>query len=184
MSVTVIATPGAVDANSFATVSEIDTYYLSRVPATTAAQWQDAADDDKAAAAIMATLWMTNLIKWRNYTTTTTQSLPWPRYNMWRRNGWSQVPQDEVPQEVKNAQAELARLFLISDRTEELQQLVNGVGVLKVGPIQIAFRNPSGRGVSDPPPPIIPDFIIDLLVPEWVEYVTDLPDGMRDLVRA
>lgn len=181
MPVTVIATPGAPDANSFQTVAEIDTYYAARVPSTTANQWLTASADNKAAAAVMSTQWMTSLIEWTGYASTGEQSLPWPRQGMWTRNGWAYYDANVIPPELKAAQAEFARVLLLSDRMAESQIAVQSITNLKVGPIALGFDK---NQLFNNTPQIIPDAVIDLLIPSWIDYVNNGPSMMRELERA
>lgn len=183
MAIAVIATVGAVNANSFQTVAEIDLYFQGRVPESVRTSWLDADSNDKDAAAVMATTYMTAMIDWSGYPTTLTQALPWPRNSMLARNHYQYILSNVIPQEVKNAHAELARLLLLTDRTAELDQQIEGLAQVKVGPINIGFRNPSGKGSSRIPFQIIPDFIIELLVPSWVEDYSGGAESNRELLR-
>lgn len=177
----VIATPGASNANSFQTVDEIDVYYEARVPSTIANQWLNATDDNKDAAAIMGTTWMVALIEWTGYATTVEQALPWPREGMWTRNMREYVANNVIPQELKNAHAELSRLLLISDRTAESQIAVQSITSLKIGPIALGFDK---NQLFNNTPPVIPDSVINLLIPSWVAYVNGAQSMTRELERA
>src|SRR4249920_2134085 len=100
MAVTVISTPGATDANSYQDVSEVDDYFLKRVPSSISEQWYDLDTSEKIAAVLMATQWTEALIHWSHFPTTQYQSLQWPQYGQWMRNGWTMVPDDIIPQEL------------------------------------------------------------------------------------
>jgi len=179
MAVTVIATPGAPNANSFQTVAEIDLYYQGRVPAATRDEWLDADSEDKDAAAVMATNLMTTGISWTGYQTTVEQSLPWPRNSMWSRNGQNWIDSGVIPMEVKMAHAELSRVLLKADRLEESDIIRQGLIGMKAGPISMTFRDDQYTQ-----PPVIPTYITDFLVPSWIESVYGTPTGMRDLLRS
>src|SRR5215210_3294814 len=176
MAVIVIATVGALDANSFQTVAEIDTYYQSRVPTTVADEWLDADSSEKAAAAVMGTRWMTALIRWTGYPVNPLQPLPWPRAAMMDRHNWSYVDITIIPSELKIAHAEFSRILLKSDRLEESDVVRQGILGVKAGPISVTFRD--DQYVQ---PMVIPQFIIDFLVPSWIDSVYGYPTGMRDL---
>ena len=180
MAVTVVATPGAADANSFATVAEITAYYEARVPIEVADEWVEATPNEKAAAAVMATLWITSLIEWTGYPTSTTQSLPWPRTGMLKRSELEYVPDTEVPQEVKNLQAELARVLLGTDRLSENDIQANAITYLRAGPVTLKFsdtKSASGLGV-------IPEPFFNLLVPSWYENLFGVKSPNIELERA
>ena len=135
-------------------------------------------DTIKSQALIMATQWITALVGWTGYETTTTQRLPWPRETMLLRNEQDYVLDTVVPEEVKAAQFELARLLISADRTSESGVYAQGISFMRAGPISLMFRDKST------PPPVLPDIVTDLLVPSWVDSVKGQPSGMRELLRA
>lgn len=179
---TIIATPGATNANAFGTLAESETYFDAQYHPDD--PWSGFTDAQKTVAIIMATRWMTSLIEWTGYWASTTQALPWPRNGMWHRNDFVYVDSTTVPDEVKWCCFETARLFLVSDRTNELEQSVNNLALLKVGSIRMDFRNAAGKGTDQPLAPIVPEMAINLLVPSWVESVTGIDTGVRDLERS
>jgi len=183
MSVTVIAIPGASNANSYQTVAEIDAYFEIKVPVSASALWLDADDDPKAGAAVYATQWMDALISLTGYPTTSTQSLLWPRNSMLDKTGLEFVDSTIIPQEWKNAHAELARELLVSDRTAELSQLAQGLASIRTGPIKLEFKNPSGKGNDPQQPPVIPPYVISLLVPSWIDDINGGKPTSYELVR-
>ncbi len=178
MSVTVVATPGASNANSFQTVAEIDAYYQSRVPVTVADEWLDAAASDKDAAAVMATRVMTASIAWTGYETSASQPLPWPREGMWLRNGRDYVANNAIPQELKDAHAELARILLSTDRTAESDVATQGITSVKAGSVKITFRDYA------PSPDVLPDTVIDYLVPSWIDEILNETSMEKELRRS
>lgn len=184
MALVVISTPGAVNANSFQSVSEIDDYFLARVPNSVAQDWLGADAPDKDAAAVMATTQMTALICWTGYPTSTDQALPWPRNSMLTKEGLSFIDSGSIPRELKNAHAELARLLLLSDRLAERSQDMEGLASLKAGPVTLSFRNASGKGSSTPPRPVIPDYIISMLPENWIDDVDSGYSSEIELLRS
>lgn len=179
VAITVIATPGASNANSFQTVAEIDEYYAGRVPESVRDEWLDADSSDKAAAAVMATRWMTALISWNGFPTSLDQPLPWPRNSMETRNGWSWVDNDIIPLEIKIAHAEFSRILLKADRLEESDVVKEGIIGLKAGPVSLTFRDNLYTQ-----PQVIPQFVLDFLVPSWIDQVYSQLTGNRELRRA
>lgn len=181
MPVTVDATVGGASANSFQLVSEIDTYFTARMPSSVAAQWTALSDDEKAAAAVMGTLWMNALVVWTNYTTTVTQALSWPRYGMWNRNGWSLIDSGVIPKEVKDCHAEISLYLAQEDRIAEFDPIKLGIASVKAGSLQVRFRE---QFPTMNQPPIIPVRFFNLLVPEWIEYIVGAPSSNIEIQRA
>jgi len=133
-----IATPGAIDANSYATVAEGDLYHETRLHVT---EWTGATMVTKTAAIIWATRLLNDHFDWSGTITTETQALPWPRYSAYDTRGVL-IEQTVVPQELKNATAELARLLIIADREAEPETA--GINSMSVGSLALSF-NPNDR---------------------------------------
>jgi hypothetical protein len=94
---TLVATAGSASANSFATVSEGDTYCDTRLNASA---WTGETDDDEKARALIEATRELNVLTYVGYTVTETQALVWPR------------------DYVKDACMELALQFLIAGTTD------------------------------------------------------------------
>lgn len=123
MPLTVIATPGATNANSFVTVAEADAYVDAQMERT---GWPVAADD-KARALFAATADISALT-FVGSRTATEQALAWPRSqapnpdarndNGWPNNipSWDIVYFDDavIPQRVKDATCELAYRYAVN----------------------------------------------------------------------
>jgi len=135
-------------------------------------------EEIKNPALIMAAQQMTALIMWTGYTTSSTQSLPWPRVGMVQRNYWASISDNTIPIELKIAQFELARLLYYSDRTAESDVEAQGISSLKAGPVSLVFKE------SESSSGIIPDNILNLLVPSWIDSIVDQNSGTRELMRA
>lgn len=119
MPLTIVATPGASNANSFVTIAEADAYADGRLNASA---WDSATADYRARALAEATRDISAL-RWQGSTATSTQALAWPR-------AWVQDPDapydeesitlddivyyasDIIPQRVKDATCELAVQYL------------------------------------------------------------------------
>lgn len=181
MPLVVDATVGGANSNSFQTVAEIDTYFLARVPSSVAAQWNALTAAEKNAAAVMGTTWITALVHWTHYPTTLTQALPWPQYGQWKRNGWEMVPDNIIPQELKNCHAEVALYLSQEDRLADFDPIKYGINMIKAGSIRIQFRE---KIPVQNQPSMIPDTFWDLLVPSWVDYIEGGSSGFREVLRA
>lgn len=119
MPVTVVATPGASNANSFVTVAEADAYAEGRL---NAAAWESATADTRARAVIEASRDISYLY-WKGSTVSASQALAWPRAYVQDPDAPYDdqtislddivyFPETEVPQRVKDATCELALQYL------------------------------------------------------------------------
>jgi hypothetical protein len=111
MTVTIDATVGGANSNSFITVATGTT--LANNGLNTDA-WTDATADDKARALISATLEL-NPLDWVGTRATTTQALSWPRSDA-EING-RPITTTEIPREVQQATFDLALALLQEDTT-------------------------------------------------------------------
>jgi hypothetical protein len=171
---TLVSTPAGASSNSYATVSEADAYHDSRLFRDAwAATGSDA--DTKTVALIMATRTIDAMFEWAASPTTTTQALQWPLNSVMRRGGLVAVGSMEIPPELKNATAELARLLIVSDRTADNDVERNKLRALTAGPVSLQFD----PGVVAQP---IADLVAALLPPEW-GFVRSRDAAMREVVR-
>jgi hypothetical protein len=134
---TVIATPGAPDANSFITVARGDTIADERLYAT---NWSAETDEDqKARAVIMAT---SEIAKecWKGIGASSTQSLPFPRTGLLDRNGYV-VSSSTIPSDIELATFILADLLLGSNVTIESDPSVQGITKIKAGSVELGFKD-------------------------------------------
>lgn len=115
MSVTIDATAGGASANSYATLAEAETYFEERLHTTV---WDAATGDAKKAALVWARKLIDDRIQWAGTIADTAQALRWPRSGVVNPDGVS-IESTEIPQFLKDAQAELAALLIASDRTAE-----------------------------------------------------------------
>jgi len=179
MAVTIVATPGASNANSFATLDFVNQYYEERgLPVT---EWEDA--DEPAALVLMAARYMVTMFSplrklirmtppaqsyylirptWTGLPSTTTQALPWPRTGMYDRNG-NAIADDVIPTDLKTAQAEFAIQLAKGDRTLDNDVTLQGITSVKAGSVSVSFKN---AGIDTTV--IIPDAVWNLLVPSWL----------------
>lgn len=175
MAVTIVATPGAVNANSFETKAEADLYFAARLPLTPS--WADA--EDPTAALAMATRILSAfgqpfryLIpsaqapyyyrirrQWTGTPATTTQRLPWPRIGMFDANG-NTIPTNVIPEALKDAESELAGQLLMSDTTLDNAVSVGGITSVKAGSVSVSFKDMIEAKV-------LPDAVWNLMPPSW-----------------
>jgi hypothetical protein len=135
MAVVIDATVGGVSANSYCTKAEADTYHDGHPYAST---WTAATDDQKNRALVTATALLDRHIDWYGYVVSYTQALLWPRNGMFYRNR-DYVLTTVVPQELKNATAELARQILDADRTKDNDIETQALTQLSAGPVSMSF---------------------------------------------
>ena len=114
MPVTVIATAGAVNANSYITLAAAETYFESRLHDTA---WTAESDANKDQALVWATAILDAYFDWYGTIRTTTQKLRWPRSGVLDADGrW--LDYDTIPEILENAVCELALEILKGDLTE------------------------------------------------------------------
>jgi hypothetical protein len=152
----------------------------SRVPVTATRSFTGGTYNEelKLPALIMAAQQLTALVQWTGYYATTTQRLPWPRTGMYQRNDWVSVLDSVIPEEVKHAQFELARLLITEDRTAESEIDTNALTHLRAGPITMKFRDYGSIGSG-----VLTSVVWDLLVPSWYTEISGMVSSNRDLLR-
>jgi hypothetical protein len=187
MAVTIIATPGAANANSFLTLGEANSYFAARVALDP--EWSARAGQEEAL--VMATRVLSSLNTprrrlerdsktgdawyivsryWTGLPATTTQVLAWPRTGM--RNMLGQdIPSDSIPQELKDATAELAGQLAGGDRTLDNDIKVQGITSLRAGSVSLSFKDVIDRAV-------LPDAVIELMPSWW--FVDETVEPARD----
>jgi hypothetical protein len=137
---TVIATPGAPDANSYLTVADAGTYFAAR---RGGGAWGDDAEE-QAVALISAT----RLVDEQDFPGTPTdadQALRWPRRGV-RFDGRT-LASDEIPGIIERATAETA-LWLMQDEPSLLEELA-GISEARLGPLQIKVAGGKPRSLPD-----------------------------------
>lgn len=176
MALVLDATVGGVSSNSYETLVEAQAYFDSRLPL---AGWDDA--DSQAVLLVMATRVMEGFAnsirmlvpaaggvyayyrtsrRWTGAPATATQKLSWPRIGMYDANG-NEIASTVIPQELKDAESEMAGQLGNADRTLDNDVIVQGITSIKAGSVALSFRN----GIT---PQVIPDAVLNLLVPGWL----------------
>lgn len=173
---TIIATPGAVNANSYETQAEAAVYFDERVPLST--PWV-ASGDASARSLIMATRVLNSMSaphrtlrrdacdcqyyltarQWTGTPATTTQRLAWPRIGMYDRNG-NEIASTVIPQDLKDAESELAGQLLLSDTTLDNAASAQGIKSVSAGSVSVSFKDNIEAHV-------LPDAVLNLMPPSW-----------------
>lgn len=160
MPLTVEDGTGLAGADAFVSLAYVDAYHTARGNAA----WTGD-DADKEAAIRRATFFLSNSYRWQGYKRNgRSQALAWPRYDVVDLEGWG-VPFDAVPQEIKDATAEVALRELATPgaMTPDVT-LADKVKREKVGPIEVEYANVStGAEASRPVLMIVRDLIAPLL---------------------
>lgn len=157
MPVVIDATPGGGNSNSYCTLAEANAYHETRL---FAASWEEASADTRNRALVSATRLLDSHISWLGDPSAAgIQALQWPRSGMYDAFDKA-IDEGEIPQVLKDATAEFARLLIESDRTAEVSS--EGIGEIGLGPIQINF---SDEGQTRK---VIPSIIQEMLSP-WID---------------
>lgn len=192
MAVEIVSTVAGATSNSFASRDEVNAYHASRIPLPTlwATTGDPAAQLIITAQRIISNLFSGKRIlvrpadskcspyyltyrQWKGAIATDTQSLPWPRIGMYDRYGRA-IPSNVIPQDLKDAQSELAGLLGVSDRTLDNDITVQGIEEIVAGPIELRFREMS---LMDGTSNTLPESVLNMLVPSW--YYDERVEGTR-----
>jgi len=188
MPVVVNATSGDPAANSYLTVLEFQAYLETAFDPNEVA---DALDDGPTL--VMATRMMEALYSpsrhlirpatgspyyimrptWTGAVATATQRLLWPRIGMFTRTGVA-IGATIIPQELKEATAELARQLKKGDRTLDNDVAVQGITAVRAGSVSVNFKNEIDVMKA------IPDIVFQMLVPSWLTDELYEPAMMAD----
>ena len=175
---TLIATPGAANANSYLDVATADAYFANR---PNAAAWAAVGvSAAKEPYLISATRILETRIVWSGLRSTTTQALDWPRTMVQDPNypdtnrdiGVRWLDSTIVPQDVQDACCEMAFALIASDRT--LDASSRGIKKAKVGSLEVEFDGSMA-------PPVLCRAARDLMRP-YGRFAGS--DGSIELVRA
>lgn len=137
------ATVGSASANSYATRAEFRTYHAAHVDFEAS---EDLDDDAVDRALQQATRQFDAYVRWYSFATTQTQALAWPRTGLHDPGTLAVVASNSLPQRLKNACCEQARLLLARDRALESSQGQDGIRRLKAGSVELEFDATSGGG--------------------------------------
>jgi hypothetical protein len=157
MALTLIATVGAANANSYATRAEGDTYHEGHLYSD---DWTGATTATKEEALVMATRVLDEMYTWAAWSVDPDQALQWPRSGVMDFLYLSTILDTAIPPKLKDATCELARQLIAADRTADNQVDAQGVTSLSVGSISLAFKE---SGITSKP---IPDSV-RRMIPTW-----------------
>lgn len=192
MPIAIIPTPGASDANSFASRDEINAILAERIPFDP--PWETTGDE--AARKIITARYLIErefggrkrLIRekgkvpyyiigrvWTGEIATDTQALSWGRIGMLDRYG-RVIPDGEIPWDLKVAQAEVAGQ-LHTDRSLDSDIIIQGIVKIKAGPVELGFRDDMDFSSSY----VIPRSVFDIIPASWYteERIEEVLTGRR-----
>lgn len=162
---TLVATPGAHNANSYITVAEADAYFEGRMNAR---PWVEAGEPAKVQALLQATRrldaeqYTGSPVKYLEGTTVAGegQALKWPRLRV-VTDGGAYYSSTVIPQPVKDATCELALSYLSATGDPNADTGLEAFEVLEIGPLRIEPRH-AGAATSAGD---LPDAVRRLLAP-------------------
>ena len=123
MSLTLITTPKATNANSYATVAEANTYH-NTIREEADLVWSALHDGKKARLLAMATRLIDEHFVFMGYKSDSTQALHWPRSGVvkdgkYAHGTFQNLDENTIPQFVKDATSEFARILSAEDTTAD-----------------------------------------------------------------
>jgi hypothetical protein len=86
--------------------------------------------------------------------------LDWPRAGLLDIHEWNALDEDTVPDDIKDATAELARQLMDSDRTVDSQVETQGVTSMTAGPVSFSFKDEVKAKV-------VPDAVRNMIPRHW-----------------
>lgn len=189
---TIDASVGGPASNSYETLGEAATYFDERLPLPT--PWV-ASGDASVRALIMSTRVLDAMSvphrtlrkgcdcnfyytsrQWTGLPASATQRLAWPRTGMFDRNG-NAIASNVIPQELKDAESELAGQLLIQDTTLDNAVIIGGITSVRAGSVSVSFKDSIDAHV-------LPDAVINLMPQSWFtdELVTPAMPAEFDVV--
>ena len=129
---TIDATAGGANSDSFATIAEANAYHNARLHNET---WFDANTDTKKRALKWATRILDDM-KWKGSKTASTQALEWPRAAVLNLNG-DELDDATIPTFLINAVSEYAFELIKMDR--EVDSDTKGISQVMAGEVSVKF---------------------------------------------
>lgn len=129
---TIDATAGGANSDSFATIAEANAYHNARLHNET---WFDANTDTKERALKWATRILDDM-KWKGSKTASTQALEWPRAAVLNLNG-DELDDATIPTFLINAVSEYAFELIKMDR--EVDSDTKGISQVMAGEVSVKF---------------------------------------------
>lgn len=166
MALTLIATAGSVNANTYCARADANTFFEGRLYTII---WEDADNIDKDKALVMATALFDQGMDWDGLQAASTQALMFPRQGVLDTEG-NVLATDSIPTFLENATAEFAKWLLASDRTVENDLM--GFKRMKIGPMDMSADKYDRK-------PIIPNLVYQMVM----DYGVKKSGPARRLVR-
>lgn len=129
------------NSNSYCTVDEADIYHENRLHASV---WTTTGEDDKETALVWAARLLDEQVIWDGYKYDEDNSMHWPRGGAYDQAGYA-IETDEIPQFLKDAVSEFARVLISSDRT--LEDDTKGFNYLRVGTLEARISKNDRVGI-------------------------------------
>jgi len=149
--------------NTFTTLDEADAYFADRLYSE---DWENADTEDRERALRMAARVM-NRLPWHGSLTSDSQVMAWPRQGIVDRERRA-VAVTTTPQDIKDAQCELALAFIREDLTGDDSN--RGVKRIKAGSVEMEYNGQA-------PDKALPDVVLELLN----HYLRPAPSGAAPL---
>ncbi len=178
---TLNATAKSASANSYLTLAEANTY-METVRPVDEQTWLKQSEPTRERLLMLATRTIDDHFKFiGSKSATSTQALQWPRSGVprdgkWSGNYYSNFDQDEIPQVIKNATAELARHMVDSDKFAEPDG--SGIKQLAVGGINLTFNEDDRQAKG-----VIPSHVYSMLR-KYGKYYANLNSNMTTIQTA
>ena len=188
---TIVATPGASNANSYETLIEAQAYFATRLAL---AGWDSA--DDQSVLLIMGTRVLDAIARpfkqlvtptngapyyrirrqWTGAPASAAQKLAWPRTGMYDQNG-NTIASTVIPQDLKDALSELAGQLGNADRTLDNDVIIQGLTSVRAGSVSLSFKDMIETHV-------LPDAVWNLMPASWFtdEIITPARPALFDVV--
>ena len=157
--ITLDATVGGVDSNSYVTLDEANTYFLSRANSSA---WNNITDDEIKKALLISATDRINYEKFDGFLSNTSQALSFPRTDLPLIDGRN--VDDIIPKQIKKAVYELAIHLKTVDISKK--DLIDApISELKVGSIGLKYqidKNDNATSSSQELPPFVLYLLDDL----------------------
>lgn len=169
-------TPGGAAADSYASVAEADAYHTTRLFSSAWPAGSTGADlvTKETTLRMAARLLDAYPRSWTGSAVDAIQALGWPRSGMFNRNGFA-IPTSgasSIPKELKEAQSELARQLISTDKTADNAIINLGLRSLQAGPVSFSFGDLSSVENSENVTRMIREFnALAAVLPDAVKYL-------------
>jgi hypothetical protein len=153
---TIDATVGGASSNAYCSLAEAASYLDERLYTD---DWDDATTDNQTRAVIWATKLIDTYTEWEGRKKDQDQALDWPRQSVYDKDGYI-VADTIIPQDIKDAAAELAMALLAEDRTAEPDSV--GLNRLQVDVIELEYDKADRDQYGT-----IPETVRKIIEPVW-----------------